>query len=142
MPGTPSWKNPTSSPQSEPENGHRSRFKAVGIIYSSGKGLRDVGDEIVRMFYPDRHANQGRSNSDFTTSFLGEPRMHGRRRMANQGFCATQTNRKLEYLKSIEKRKCLHLLSFDLKRERRPSRTRLPFHQDASGMIGGQQRWV
>src|ERR1019366_3277053 len=31
MPGTPSWKNPTSSPQSEPENGHRSRFKAVGI---------------------------------------------------------------------------------------------------------------
>ena len=31
MPGTPSWQNPTSSPQSEPENGHRSRFKAVGI---------------------------------------------------------------------------------------------------------------
>src|ERR1019366_7258392 len=36
MPGTPSWKNPTSSPQSEPENGHRSRFKAVGIRAIAG----------------------------------------------------------------------------------------------------------
>src|SRR3984893_1705406 len=31
MPGTPSWPNPRSSPQLEPEIGHRSRFRAVGM---------------------------------------------------------------------------------------------------------------
>jgi hypothetical protein len=30
----------------------------------SCEGLRDVGDEIVRMLDPDRHANQGRRDSD------------------------------------------------------------------------------
>src|ERR1019366_1873543 len=47
MLGTPSWKNPTSSPQSEPENGHRSRFKAVGMRYPS-----DVTDEEWELIAP------------------------------------------------------------------------------------------
>jgi hypothetical protein len=42
------------------------------LITLSGKGLRDVGDEIVGIFDPDRHANQGGSNSNFTTNFLGD----------------------------------------------------------------------
>src|SRR5450759_3004940 len=44
MPGTPSWKNPTSSPQSEPENGHRSRFKAVGMTPDLRKLPLEVHD--------------------------------------------------------------------------------------------------
>jgi hypothetical protein len=36
MSGTPSWPNPRSSPQSEPEIGHRSRFRAVGITFVEG----------------------------------------------------------------------------------------------------------
>ena len=85
------------------------------------KGLRDVGDKIVGMLDSDRNANQNRRDSDFAASFLGEPGMHCGRRMADQGFCAAETDRKLEYLKPVERGKCFFLLSFDFKRESRTS---------------------
>src|SRR5205807_10586345 len=50
---------------------------------TSREGLANVGDKIVRMLAPDRHANQGRSNSDFPTGFLGEAGMYCRCGMAN-----------------------------------------------------------
>ena len=42
----------------------------------SCESLREVSDEIVGMLNSDRHADQGRRNSDFAASFLGEAGMY------------------------------------------------------------------
>src|SRR5580704_18983814 len=81
---------------------------------TSREGLANVGDKIVRMLDPDRHANQRRSNSDFTTGLFREPGMHCRRGMANQGFRSAQTDRQFEYLETIEESERVRLISFDV----------------------------
>src|SRR5262245_26881750 len=76
---------------------------------TSREGLANVGDEVVRMLDSDRHANQGWSDSYFTTSFLAQAGMHRRRGMANQGFRSSQTDRQFEHLKAIEESERLRL---------------------------------
>ena len=94
------------------------------------------------MLNSDRHADQGRRNPDFAASLLGEPGMHCRRRMANQQLRAAKADRELEDLKPVEKVEGFRLLSLHLEREGRPRRAGLTLHQDASWIIGRQQRWI
>jgi hypothetical protein len=93
---------------------------------TSREGLANVGDKIVRMLAPDRHANQRRSNSDFTTGLFREPGMHCRRGVANQRFRSAQTDRQFGYLTTIEESERVRLISFDVEGECRTGRTGLP----------------
>jgi hypothetical protein len=103
---------------------------------TSREGLANVGDEIVRMLDSDRHANQGWSDSDFTTSFLAEAGMHCRRGMANQGFRSPQTDRQFEHLKATEETERLRLFSFEIEGECRTGRcTRRSNSRPRSGGI-------
>src|SRR5260221_9530342 len=53
-------------------------------LLSRGEGLRHIGDEIVRMLDTDRCSDQGWRDPDLAPRLFRQPRMHRRRRMANQ----------------------------------------------------------
>src|SRR5262249_51897442 len=96
---------------------------------SPREGLGDVGDEIVGVLDPARHADQGRRDPDLALRLPAQPGMHRRRRMTDQRFGAAEAHGELEHLEPVEKGERLRLAAFDLEGERRAWRARLPFHQ-------------
>jgi DDE superfamily endonuclease len=63
MPGTPSWPNPRSSPQLEPEIGHRSKLRAVGINRFASLSFRRNSSVVLRLEF--HKSSAGMSHKKF-----------------------------------------------------------------------------